>query len=340
MRRFKHLKVVGFAFLVMMLLAACGGGDAAPGDPAVNEGSAEAEDVDDSADGAPDASKDDGDQLQVVTTFSIIHDIIAGIGGDRVEIHNMVPFGTDPHEYSPLPEDIQKSTDADVLFWNGLNMEVDGAWFENLVEAAGKSIDGDQVFELNEGVEPMYLEAGDGSEREINPHSFLAPEISILMAENARDALVKVDPEHSDEYEENAKAYIAELENIHQTYMDKIAEIPEERRVLVTSERAYQYMADAYGLEEGYIWAIDTEEQGTPEQITSLVEFIKEKEVPVLFVESNVDPRPMETVSKEAGVEIHGKLFSDELGKPGEEGDTLVKMLTWNIDQIYEGLSK
>ncbi|WP_054949309.1 metal ABC transporter substrate-binding protein [Numidum massiliense] len=336
MKRFKLLQVVCIALIAVLALSACSS-DSATGDASSKNGEKATTDAKNSD------SKDDkksNDKVQVVTTFSILQDIVKNVGGDRVDIHSMVPIGTDPHEYSPLPEDIQKSTDADVMFWNGLDMETEGGWFENLVESAGKTMDGDQVFELNEGVEPMYLSSDDGKEKEINPHSFLSAEVGIKMTENARDALKKVDPDHADVYDENAKVYIAELEKIHQQYKERIAEIPEERRVLVTSERAYQYMAAAYGLEEGYIWEIDTEEQGTPEQITSLVKFIKEKKVPALFVESNVEPRPMETVSKEAGVDIASKLFSDETGKPGEDGDTYLKMLQWNIDKIYDGLKK
>lgn len=333
MSRLNCVKLIGMALLCVMLVA-CGGG-AAPGDGAAPDTGETTETGEEQA-----AAPGDGDKLQVVTTFSVIYDIVKNVGGERVDIHSMVPFGTDPHEYSPLPEDLQKSTDADVMFWNGLGMETEGGWFEKLVESAGKTMDGGQVFELNEGVEPMYLTSSDGSGKEVNPHSFLAPEAGIKMTENARDALKKVDPDHADLYEANAAAYIKELEEVHQEYIDKIGDIPEERRVLVTSERAYQYVAAAYGLEEGYIWEIDTEEQGTPEQITSLVELIKEKEVPALFVESNVDPRPMETVSKESGVDIAGKLFSDELAKQGEEGDTLVTMLRWNINTIYDGLSE
>ena len=108
----------------------------------------------------------------------------------------------------------------------------------------------------------------------------------------------------------------------------------------LTSERAYQYLADRYGLEEGYIWAIDTEENGSPKQIKSLVNFIKEHDVPSLFVETNVDTRPMETVSKETGVDIAGEIYSDEIGKPGTPGDTYIKYLKYNINEIYDGLAK
>src|SRR5699024_10960181 len=135
-------------------------------------------------------------------------------------------------------------------------------------------------------------------------------------------------------FKENAQNYFEELQAIDEEYEQKINEIPQENRLLVTSERAYQYMAKRYGLEEGFIWEIDTEEQGTPEQIKSLIQMIEDKQPPVLFVESNVDRRAMETVSQETGVEIFTTLYSDEIGKPGEDGDTYLKFLQYNIEQI------
>lgn len=277
-------------------------------------------------------------KLQVITTFTLLEDMVQQIGGDYVEIHNLVPVGTDPHDYDPLPEDIKAATDADVLFYNGLNLEGgDHGWFAKLVDSAGQS--DEAIFELSSGVEPMELISSDG-EIEVNPHAFLSPVVGIQMVENARDALIKIDPDHKDDYEKSAEAYLETLIEIDEAYKNKINEIPEENRILITSERAYQYMATHYGLTEGYIWAVDTEEGGTPEQITSLIEFINEHEPPVLFVESNVDTRPMETVSNETGVNIfETPLFSDEIGSPGEEGDTYVKYLQYNIDKIYEGLS-
>lgn len=312
-------KMLFSALLAAVMLTACGG----------NESSIKKDA----------ASKSDDEPLQVVTTFSILYDIVGEVGGDRVDIHSMVPIGTDPHEYEPLPEDIKKASDADVLFYNGLNLEGgESGWFHKLVKSVGQ--DESNVYELMEGVEPKYLTAENGTEHEVNPHAFLDPNVGIKMVENARDALIEVDSEHKDLYEENAENYLAQLEEMDKEYKDKIGEIPEENRVLVTSEKAYQYMAERYGLKEGYIWEIDTDEQGTPSQIKSLVNFINENKVPALFVESNVDPRPMETVSKETGIEIAAKLFSDELGKPGEEGDTYLKFLKYNIDKISEGLSK
>ncbi|HLS36031.1 MAG TPA: zinc ABC transporter substrate-binding protein [Bacillota bacterium] len=283
--------------------------------------------------------KIDDDILQVITSFTLIEDMVKQIGGDFVETHNLVPIGTDPHEYDPLPEDIKIATDADIIFYNGFNLEgnEEGGWIVKFADSIDKQLD--DFYMLMDGAEPMYLEGHEGQPEHINPHTFLDPVLGIHMAENVRDALMENLPDRKEEITERAKEYIAELEEIEQLYEEKINDIPEENRILITSERAYQYMAARYGLEEGYIFQVDTEERGTPEQMTSLIEFIEEKEPPVLFVETNVDQRSMETISDETGVEIYGEVFSDEIGKPGEEGDTYVKFLRYNIEMIHEGLT-
>src|SRR5690625_2138699 len=233
--------------------------------------------------------------IQVVTSFTLLEDMVKEIAGDRIEVHNLVPIGTDPHEYDPLPDDIKAATDADVLFYNGLNLEGgEHGWFAKMMDSVNQ--DWDVAFKVTEGIEPMYVTSSDGREEEINPHAFLDPVVGIQMAENTRDALTEIDPDNKEFYEENAETYINELRDIDEQYKTKINEIPEENRILITSEHAYQYMAKRYGLKEGFIWAIDTEENGSPEQITSLIKFIEEHNPPVLFVETNVDTRPMETV--------------------------------------------
>ncbi len=282
----------------------------------------------------------DDNPLKVVTSFTIIADIAREIGGDHVEIYNLVPTGTDPHEYEPLPKDIKATTDADILFYNGLNLEggKDG-WFFKMIDSVKQKEE--NIYSLTDRVEPMYLSNPDGTEEEINPHSFIAPLVGIKMAEDMRDALMEKDSSNKAYYEESANQYIRRLKEIEKNYADIINDIPEENHVLVTSERAFQYMADDYGLKEGYIGAVDTEENGSPKQIKSLLNFINNHNVPVLFVESNVDTRPMETVSKETGIPIAKKpIYSDEIGNPGEEVDTYVKYLNYNIELIHDELSK
>src|SRR5699024_1326513 len=289
--------------------------------------------------GASDTNGGNEGAIQAVGSFSIVSDIVNEIGGDFVDVHNVVDVGNEPHEYEPKPEDTKKTEDADIFFYNGMNLEGgDSGWVSKLLESVGK--EDDKVFEVTEGVEPRYLGEEEGNDGEINPHAFLDPNVGIQMAENIRDGLVKVDPDHEDEYNENADEYINELKDIDQEYQDKIDDIPEEDRVFFSSERAYQYMTERYGLKEGFIWEIDTEDIGTPDQIKSAVKFVEDNDPPSLFVESNVDKRHMETVSDETDVEISHTIYSDELGKEGEEGETYLGFLKSNIDDIYDGLNR
>lgn len=276
-------------------------------------------------------------KVKVVTTYSIIYDIVKSIGGDRVEIHSLAPIGSNPHEYDPLPEDVQKTADADIVFYNGLNLEAGNSWFEKLLETTGKSGDDAPVYRLSEGVEAKHL-TSEGKKGQEDPHAWLDVRNGIKYAENARDALIKIDPEHKDVYEKNANAYIKQLETLHQTALDRFNEIPKEKRILITSEGAFKYFSAAYGFEAGYIWEINAENQGTPQQVSAIVDFIREKDVRVLFVETSIDPRSMEMVSRETGVPIAGKVFTDSLGKPGEDGDTYINMMEWNINTILDSL--
>src|SRR5690625_3188520 len=151
--------------------------------------------------------------IQVVTSFTLIEDMVKEIAGDRVEVHNLVPIGTDPHEYDPLPDDTKAATDADILFYNGLNLEGgEHGWFAKMMDSVNQ--DWDVAFKVSEGVEPMYLTSEDGKDEEINPHAFLDPVVGIQMAENIRDAFIKVDPDHKETYESNAKTYLEVLEKI------------------------------------------------------------------------------------------------------------------------------
>ena len=323
----KYIKFIFVASFALLILAACGGNDASSN---TEQGDAkEATEV-----------EANGDKLQVVSSFTIITDMVREVGGDKVEVHNLVPTGTDPHEYEPLPEDIKKATDADILFYNGMNLEGgEEGWFFKMIDSVGQ--DKSKVYSLTERVEPMYLRDEATREEEVNPHSFIDPVVGIHMVEDMRDAFIEVDPDNKEYYEERASDYLNRLKEIEKEYEERLGALPEENKILVTSECAFQYMLDRYDMGEACIWKVDTEENGSPEQIKSLVKFIDENNVPVLFLESNVDERPMETVSKESGVDIYEKpIYSDEIGNPGDEVDTYIKYLKYNIDIISDGLSK
>lgn len=285
-------------------------------------------------------SSESSDKLKVVTSFTIIADMAREIGGEFVEVYNLVPTGTDPHEYEPLPNDIKAATNADILFYNGLNLEGgEHGWFMKMMRTVKQK--DENIYSLTERVEPKYLSGGDGRDEEINPHAFIDPAVGVKMAEDMRDALVKNHPTNSDKIKELGDTYVQRLKDLDADFEERISTIPEENRILVTSERAFQYLNDHYGLKEAFIWEIDTEENGSPKQIKDLVNFIKSHKVPVLFVESNVDTRPMETVSAESGVPIAEKpIYSDEIGDPGDEIDTYVKYLEYNMNLIHDELGK
>lgn len=283
-------------------------------------------------------SSDNG-KVQVVTTYSIIYDIVKNVGGDLVEIHSLAPIGSNPHEYDPLPVDVQKTTDADAVFYNGLNLEAGNSWFDRLMETAEKDGEDAPVFLMSEGVTPMFLTT-EGKESESDPHAWLDIRNGIKYAENARDGLIKVDPDNADTYKKNADEYIAKLQELHENAVKEYNEIPEEERVLVTSEGAFKYFCEAYNFQAEYIWEINQENQGTPDQITRIVDIINEKGIKGLFLETSIDSRSMDAVSAETDVPIMGKVFTDSLGAPGEDGDTYIKMMEWNIKTIKEGLSK
>lgn len=283
---------------------------------------------------------EDGEgKVQVVTTYSIVYDIVKNVGGDLVQIHSLAPVGSNPHEYDPLPVDVQKTTDADAVFYNGLNLEAGNSWFNKLMETAEKNGEDAPVFLMSEGVDAKFLTT-KGKEGEEDPHAWLDVRNGIKYAENARDGLIKVDPENKEVYEKNAEAYIAKLEELHNKAKEKFNEIPEEQRVLVTSEGAFKYFSEAYGFQAEYIWEINQENQGTPDQITRIVDMINERKISGLFLETSIDARSMEAVSEETGVPIMGKVFTDSIAAPGEDGDSYISMMEWNIDTIFEGLTK
>src|SRR5690625_2690904 len=201
------LKAIILASFALVLLAACGGNDG-PSNTGQNVGN----DTEESPESTKNSEgEDSGDKLQVVSSFTIITDMVREVGGDKVEVHNLVPTGTDPHEYEPLPEDTKKATDADILFYNGLNLEGGKkGWFFKLMDSVGQK--DENVFSLTDRVEPMYLAGEDGRDEEINPHAFIDPAVGIKMAEDMRDAFIEVDPDHKKGYNERADAYLERLE--------------------------------------------------------------------------------------------------------------------------------
>lgn len=278
-----------------------------------------------------------GDKLQVVTTNSILEDMVRNVGGNRIELYSIVKRGTDPHEYEPQPSDVSATTEANVIFHNGLNLETGGnGWFNKLVETSHKKFNED-VFSASSEVTPEHLTTNANEE---DPHAWLDLANGVKYVQVITKVLKEKDKKNANYYQANADKYIAKLENLHHQARSKYLEIPEKQRLLVTSEGAFKYFGKAYHVTPAYIWEINTESQGTPEQMQRVLGKIRKSDVKNLFVESSVSPKSMEKVSKESGLEIYSKLFTDSLAKEGSDGDTYYSMMKWNIDHIYDGLVK
>ena len=233
----------------------------------------------------------------------------------------------------------KKTSQADLIFYNGINLETGGnAWFTKLVKNANK-VENKDYFAASDGVEVIYLEGQNQAGKE-DPHAWLNLENGIIYAKNIAKQLIAKDPKNKDFYEKNLAAYTEKLSKLDQEAKQAFNNIPEDKKMIVTSEGCFKYFSKAYGVPSAYIWEINTEEEGTPEQIKTLVEKLRQTKVPSLFVESSVDERPMKTVSKDTNIPIFSKIFTDSIAKEGEEGDSYYSMMKWNLEKIAEGLNK
>ncbi len=281
--------------------------------------------------------RSDNGKLNVVVTNSILADMTKNIAGDQINLHSIVPIGQDPHEYEPLPEDIAKVSDADLIFYNGINLE--NAWFSKMVKNAQK-VDNQDYFAASDGVEVIYLE-GQSAKGKEDPHAWLSLENGIIYAQNIAKQLMVKDPKNKDVYQQNLDTYTQELAALDAKAKSSFAAIPADKKLIVTSEGCFKYFSKAYDIPSAYIWEINTEEEGTPQQTRDLIQKLKAGPTPAaLFVESSVDDRPMQTISQETGIPIVAKIFTDSIAKEGEDGDSYLAMMKWNLEKITEGLSQ
>jgi len=277
-------------------------------------------------------------ELKVVTTNSILEDMVNQVGGKDVKVYSIVKRGTDPHEYEPRTADVTATTEANVIFHNGLNLETGGnGWFSKLVKTAHKR-DNKEVFAASKTVEPLFL-TSKGKENEPDPHAWLNLDNGIKYVKVITKVLQEKDPEHAAAFQTRSDRYVAKLQALHAKAKSEFSDIPAEQRLLVTSEGAFKYFSKAYRIQPAFIWEINTESQGTPEQMKRVLAKIAASKVPSLFVESSVSPKSMEKVAKETGLPIFSKLYTDSLAKQGVAGDTYYGMMKWNLDHIHDGLT-
>ena len=292
--------------------------------------------------------------LKVTASFSILADWVKNVGGDAVDVTSIVPAGGDAHTFDPDPATVASITDARVIFAIGPGFE---PWLADMVEASGNTA---PFVEIIDGITPLeatedhdHEEDEEHGEEEhdhdhehdhgdTDPHIWGDVHNAIAAVEMIRAGLAEVDPDNADQYQTNADAYTAQLEDLDASIREQIATIPEENRKLVTSHDTFAYYANAYGLEVlGTALGSLSTEAGDPsaKDIATLVEDIQESGVPAIFAENVVNPALMQSIADEAGVELAPTLYTDALGEAGTDGDTYIGMMTYNTATITAALS-
>ncbi|MGH2342195.1 metal ABC transporter substrate-binding protein [Segnochrobactraceae bacterium EtOH-i3] len=270
-------------------------------------------------------------KLKAVTTFTIIADMARNVGGDRVEVQAIIRPGAEIHNYQPTPGDILKAQDAELVLWNGLNLEL---WFEKFFRRL-KNVPSVVV---SEGVVPMGISEGPYSGKP-NPHAWMSPDNAALYVDNIRDAFTKADPEGAEVYKANAEAYKTQIAAAMAPVREKFAALPENERWLVTSEGAFSYLARDFGLKELYLWPINADSQGTPKQVRRVIDAMRENSIPVIFSESTVSPDPARQVARETGARYGGVLYVDSLSDPDGPVPTYLDLMRVTSDTIARGLT-
>ncbi len=270
------------------------------------------------------------ERLKVVTTFTIIADMARAVAGDAADVVSITKPGAEIHNYQPTPGDLIGAQDADLILWNGLNLE---QWFEQFF---GNLRDIPSVV-VSEGIEPIGIGEGPYSGRP-NPHAWMSPTDALTYVENIRAALSEHDPANAEIYARNAAAYSAEIEATVAPIREALASIPEERRWLVTSEGAFSYLARDFGLRELYLWPINADQQGTPQQVRRVIDQVRANSIPAIFSESTISSAPAEQVARETGIRYGGVLYVDSLTDENGPVPTYLDLLRITTSTIVEGL--
>lgn len=272
------------------------------------------------------------DKLKVVTTFTVIADIAANVAGDRAIVESVTKPNAEIHNYQPTPRDILRAQDADLILWNGLNLEL---WFKkfftNLKDVPSVIV--------SEGVEPMGINEGPYTGKP-NPHAWMSPSDVLIYVENIRKALGKHDPRNADVYNANAKAYSKRIEESVKPIREALGQIPDKRRWLVSSEGAFSYLARDFGLMELFLWPINADQQGTPQQVRRVIDTVRKHDIPVVFSESTVSDGPAKQVARETGARYGGVLYVDSLSDETGPVPTYLDLLRVTSQTIADGLKQ
>lgn len=268
-------------------------------------------------------------KFKVVTTFTVIADMARNVAGDAAIVESITKPGAEIHDYQPTPGDVRRAQDADLILWNGLNLE---RWFERFFE----NLRGVPSAVVSDGVEPIGIFEGP-YEGLPNPHAWMSPTNALVYVDNIRDALAEHDPTNAAVYAANAEAYKERIESVIGPIKEELAAVPEEQRWLVTSEGAFLYLARDFGFKELYLWPINADAQGTPQQVRKVVDAVRANGIPVVFSESTVSDKPAKEVARETGARYGGVLYVDSLTDANGPVPTYLDLLRVTAETIAHG---
>ena len=280
----------------------------------------------------PACSRESGDgRFKVVTSFTVIADMARNVAGDAAVVESITKLGAEIHNYQPTPRDLVAAQDADLILWNGLNLEL---WFGQFLDNLGDIPDA----VVSDGVEPIGIGTGPYSGKP-NPHAWMSPDAALVYVDNIAAAFARHDPENAASYAANADAYKQRIREAIDPIRARFREIPAERRWLVTSEGAFSYLALDFGLRELYLWPINADQQGTPQQVRRVIDRMRENAIPTIFSESTISPDPARQVARETGARYGGVLYVDSLSEAGGPVPTFIDLLRVTSQRIADGLT-
>jgi len=271
-------------------------------------------------------------KIKAVTTFTVIADIARNVAGDAAIVKSITKPGAEIHDYQPTPQDIVGAQDADVIFWNGLNLE---RWFERFLY----DIKDVPSVIISEGVEPLSIYEGPYSGKP-NPHAWMSTDNALIYIENIRKTFVEMDPKNAEIYNANAKAYSEKVQKIKEDLIKTLAHIPEDQRYLVTSEGAFSYLAKDLNMKEVYLWPMNADQQGTPQQVRKVIDMVRANNIPVVFSESTISDKPAKQVASETDAVYGGVLYVDSLSHAEGKVPTYLDLLKVTTGTIANGFTK
>ncbi|MDR6829930.1 MULTISPECIES: metal ABC transporter substrate-binding protein [Bosea] len=272
------------------------------------------------------------EKFKAVTTFTVIADIARNVAGDVAVVESITKPGAEIHNYQPTPGDIQRAQGAQLILWNGLNLEL---WFEKFF----RNLRNVPSVVVSQGVQPMGISEGPYKGKP-NPHAWMSPAAALIYVDNIRDAFAKHDPKNAEAYKANAEAYKARIKAAVDPIKAELAAVPAEKRWLVSSEGAFSYLARDFGLKELYLWPINADQQGTPQQVRKVIDAVRKNKITVVFSESTISEKPAQQVARETGAAYGGVLYVDSLSEADGPVPTYIDLLKVTADTIAKGLTR